>query len=103
MRLYLCTTDTGCSEFLFTTDQERATQLFTTYLFLAEVEPSTVSISELTLATVPSEHRRHLESALAQGIEAFASYELGRGWVMCLIQHRFDQLSAAASKRDVQC
>ena len=103
MRLYLCTTDTGCSEFLFTTDEERATQLFTIYLFLAEAEPATVSVSELTRATVPPEHQLHLEEALAQGTEAFASYELGKGWVMCIIQQKFDQLSAAAGKGGVQC
>lgn len=75
-------------------------QLFTTYFGLAGVRPTKVSIRELTLATVIPEHRQHLEAALAQGIEAFATYEPASGWVMQLIQHRFDQLSNAAGEED---
>ena len=98
MRLYQCTTDTGCSEFLFTTDEQRAIQLFTTYIALAEVGPTGLSIRGVTLATELPERRQHLAEALAHGIEGFASYELGSGWDMVLVQTRFDQLSDAAKE-----
>lgn len=98
MRLYFCTTDTGCSEFLFTTDEQRAIQLFTTCVVLSEGRPTRCSIREVTLATELPERRQHLAEALAHGIEGFASYELGSGWEMVLVQTRFDQLSNAAGE-----
>ena len=98
MRLYHCTTDTGHSEFLFTTDEQRAIQLFATYVVLSEGEPTGLSIREVTLVTELPERRQHLAEALAHRIEAFASYELGSGWEKVLVQTRFDQLSNAAGE-----
>ena len=98
MRLYHCTTDTGCSGFLFAIDEQRAVQLFATYVVLSEERPTGLSIREVTLATELPERRQHLAEALAHGIEAFASYELGSGWEMTLVQTRFDQLSNAAGE-----
>ena len=96
MRMYFLTTDTGCFEFLFTTDEQRAIQLFSIYVVLVKARPRKMWFTELTPDTVIPEHREHLREALSQGVEAFGSYEDGKGWVMRLVQDRFDELSEAA-------
>jgi hypothetical protein len=102
MRLYFFTTDNGCFEFLFTTDEQRAIQLFSIYVVLGKVQPTRMWFSELTPTTVIPEHRQHLEEALARQVEAFASYERPNGWVMVLAQDRFDQLSHEAGEGGVR-
>ena len=44
MRLFFCSTDVGCFEFLFTTDEQRATELLGIYIVLAKMNPSKLAI-----------------------------------------------------------
>ena len=100
MKLYFLSTDVGCFEFLFTTDETRATQLFGIYTILAKVRPSQLWFTELTPDTVIPAHRDHLELALASGLEGFASFEEGTGWVIRPVQQEFDQLAKDAGDGD---
>ena len=102
MKLYFCSTDVGCFEFLFTTDEQRATQLFGIYIVLAEFRPSKLWFTELTPETVVPAHREHLREALSQDLEGFASYEDGVGWAIRSVQQEFDDLSADANAGGVQ-
>ncbi len=102
MRLFFCSTDTGCFEFLFTTDEQRAIQLFSIFVVLAKVRPTRMWFNELTSETVIPEHREHLREAQSRGVEAFASYEDRNGWVMRLVQDRFDELSEVATEGGVE-
>ena len=103
MRLYFFTTDTGCFEFLLTTDEQRAIQLFAIYVVLGKAKPTKMWFTEMTPDTVIPEHLQHLEEALAYGFESFASYEHGNGWVMVPVQRTFDQLSNEAGEGAVRC
>lgn len=96
MKLYFFTTDTGCFEYLFTTDEQQAIQTFAVYLVLSKIPVSRMWFSEITPVTVIPAHRDHLEEALARGIEAFGTYQPGEGWGMQSVQDRFDELSAAS-------
>ena len=98
MRCFFCSTDVGCFEFLFCTDQERATQLFAIYIVLAKAQPSKLWFTELTPDTVIPSHRDHLREALSWGLEGFASYEEGQGWIIRPVQDEFDQLADEASE-----
>lgn len=98
MKLFFCSTDVGCFEFLFTTDEQRATELLGIYIVLAKINPSKLWFTELTPETVVSTHRNHLREALSWGFEGFASYEDGKGWVIRRVQDEFDQLAADASE-----
>jgi hypothetical protein len=100
MKLYFLSTDVGCFEFLFTTDDTRATQLFAIYITLAKLRPSKLWFTELTLDTVIPAHREHLKHALLWGSEGFASYEEGSGWIIRPLQQEFDQLSDDAGEGD---
>lgn len=98
MKLFFCSTDVGCFEFLFTTDQQRATELLGIYIVLAKLSPSKLWLTELTPDTVIAPHSEHLREALSWGLEGFASYEDGKGWVIRPVQDEFDQLAADASE-----
>lgn len=93
MKLFFISTDTGCFEYLFTTNEQRAVQTFAIYLMLAKSPVSRMSFTEVTPSSVMPEHRDHLRKALSQGLEAFGSYQAGKGWMLRLVQHRFDELS----------
>ena len=93
MKLFFCSTNSGCFEFLFTTDEQRAIQLFSIYVVLAKAGPAKMWFNELTTTTVIPAHLEHLQTALSLGVEAFGSFDEKEGWVMCLVQDRFDQLS----------
>jgi len=96
MKLYFCSTDVGCFEFLFTTDEQRATEVFAIYIVLAKLRPSKLWFTELTPDTVVPSHREHLMHALSKGIEGFGSYEDSTGWVIRPVHAEFDQLSGDA-------
>lgn len=102
MKLFFCATDVGCFEFLFTTDEQRATQLFGTYIVLAKLKPKRLWFSELTAETVLPSQREHLREALARGIEGFASYEEDTGWIIRPVEQQFDKLAEDASEEDGQ-
>jgi hypothetical protein len=93
MRCFFCSTDVGRFEFLFCMDEERATQLFAVYTVLANVRPSKLWFTEITASTVTPSHRDHLREALSRGVEGFASYEDGKGWIIRPVQQEFDQLA----------
>lgn len=93
MKLFFCSTDVGSFEFLFTTDEQRATELFGIYIVLSKLRPSKLRFAELTPWAVNPKHREHLLEALSRGIEGFASHEEGNGWVIRPVQAEFDQLS----------
>ena len=92
MRLFFCSTDVGCFEFLFTTDEQRATELLGIYIVLAKINPSKLWFTELTPETVIPTHRQHLREALSWGLEGFASHDDGKRWVIRPVQDEFDQL-----------
>ena len=96
MKLFFCSTDVGCFEFLFTTDEQRAIELLGIYIVLAKINPSKLWFTELSPGTVIPSHRTHLQEALSWGLEGFASYEEGKGWVIRPVQDEFDQLSEDA-------
>jgi hypothetical protein len=98
MRLFFCSTDVGCFEFLFTTDEQRATELLGIYIVLAKINPSKLWFTELTPETVVSAHRDDLREALSWGLEGFASYEDGKGWGIRPVQDEFDQLVEDAAE-----
>lgn len=98
MRLFFCFTDVGCFEFLFTTDDQRATELIGIYIVLAKLNPSKLWFTELSPETVIPSHREHLQEALSWGLEGFASYEEGKGWVIRPVQDEFDHLSTDAGE-----
>jgi hypothetical protein len=98
MKLFFCSTDVGCFEFLFTPDEQRAIELLGIYIVLAKIYPSMLWFTELTPETVIPSHRDHLREALSWGLEGFASYEDGRGWVIRPVQQEFDQLAEDASE-----
>jgi len=100
MRCFFCSTDVGCFEFLSCSDEERAIQLFAVFTVLAKVRPSKLWFTELTPDTVIPSHRDHLREALSWGLEGFASYEDGEGWIIRPVQHEFDQLAADANEGD---
>jgi len=102
MKLFFCSTDVGCFEFLFTTDEQRATQLFAIYVVLAKTQPSKLWFTEISSDTVIPAQREHLREALSRRIEAFASYEDDNGWVMRLVEDKFDDLSADANEGSVK-
>lgn len=102
MRLFFCSTDVGCFEFLFTTDEQRATELLGIYIVLAKINPSKLWFTELTSETVVPAHRDHLREALSWGLEGFASYEDGKGWVIRAVQDEFDKLVEDAVMRIFQ-
>jgi hypothetical protein len=77
MKLYFLSTDVGCFEFLFTTDDTRATQLFAIYVALAKLRPSKLWFTEITVDAVIPPHRDDLKHALSWGSEGFASYGTG--------------------------
>ena len=103
MRLYFCSSDVGCFQFLFTTDDQRASQLFTIYLVLARLQPTVVGINELTPESMLPDDQEDLREALSRGIEAFASFEPGEGWVVQSIQETFQALSDEAGGGGQQC
>ena len=96
MKLFFCSTDVGCFEFLFTTDEQRAVELLGIYIVLAKINPSKLWFAELTPDTVVAAHRQHLREALTWGLEGFASYQDREGWVIRPVQDEFDQLAADA-------
>lgn len=98
MKLFFCSTDVGCFEFLFTSDHQRATELLGIYIVLAKLSPSKLWLTELALDTVSPPHRQHLREALSWGLEGFASYEDGAGWAIRPVQDEFDELVADASE-----
>lgn len=98
MKLFFCSTDVGCFEFLFTTDEQRAAELFGIYIVISKLNPSKLWFSELTADSVVPSHREHLREALSRGLEGFASYEEGSGWVIRGVQHEFDQLAEDADE-----
>jgi hypothetical protein len=98
MRLFFCSTDVGCFEFLFTTDEQRATELLGIYIVLAKINPSKLWFTELTPETVVPAHRDDLREALSWRLEGFASYEDGKGWVIRPVQDEFDQLVEDAAE-----
>lgn len=98
MKLFFCSSDVGCFEFVFTTDVERATQLFSIYIVLGKIRPSKLWFTELTESTVTPDQRDHLREALSRGVEGFASYEEGAGWVIRPVQAEFDRLSTEAGE-----
>lgn len=93
MKLFFCSTDVGCFEFLFTTDEQRAVELLGIYIVLAKINPSKLWFTELSPNTVIPSHRTHLQEALSWDLEGFGSYEEGTGWVIRPVQNEFDQLS----------
>jgi hypothetical protein len=93
MKLYFFTTDTGFFEYLFTTDEQQAVQTFAIYLVLSKTPVSKMWFTEVTTSSVGCEYREHLREALSQCIEAFGSYQTGKGWELRLVQNRFDELS----------
>jgi hypothetical protein len=93
MKLFFCSTDVGCFEFLFTTDEQRATELLGIYIVLAKINPSKLWFTELTPDTVIPAQRQHLREALSWDLEGFASYEDGKGWLIRPVQDEFDQLA----------
>lgn len=97
MKLFFCFTETGCFEFLFTTDEQRAIQLFSIYVALAKDGLTKIRVKELTQDTVIPAHHKHLREALALDVEAFGSLDEEKGWVMHLVDDRFDQLSEVAA------
>jgi len=64
MKLFFCSTDVGCFEFLFTTDEQRATELLGIYIALAKINLTKLWFTELTPDTVVSAHRLHRRNAL---------------------------------------
>jgi hypothetical protein len=100
MKLFFCSSDVGCFEFVFTTDVERATQLFSIYIVLGKVRPSKLWFTELTADRVIPAHREHLREALSRDIEGFGSYEDGVGWIIRPVQQEFDELAAEADAGD---
>jgi hypothetical protein len=98
MKLFFCSTDVGCFEFLFTTDEQRAVELLGIYIVLAKINPSKLWFTELTPETVIPSHRKQLSEALSWGLEGFASYEDKKGWIIRPVQVEFDQLAEDASE-----
>lgn len=101
MKLFFCASDAGCFVFLVTTDEQRASELFSIYIALAKINPSRLWFRELTPNTVIPAHREHLKQVLSWGLEGFASYEGGRGWEIRPVQDEFDQLVEDAGEGDV--
>ena len=100
MKLFFCSTDVGCFEFLFTTNEQRAVELLGIYIVLAKINPSKLWFTELTPETVIPAHRDDLREALSWRLEGFASYEDGEGWVIRPVQDEFDQLVDNAGEVD---
>lgn len=97
MRLFTCSTDKGSVHFVFTTDEERARQLFAIHIVLGNDRPSKFWLGEATVDTVLPGQRDHLRTALSQGLEAFSTYSEQDGWVMHPVQDTFDQLTEQAA------
>ena len=100
MKLFFCSTDVGCFEFLFTTDEQRATELLGIYIVLAKLNPTKLWFTELSPETVVPSHREHLREALSWGLEGFATYAEEKGWVIRPIQDEFDNLAEDANEGD---
>lgn len=93
MRLFFCSTDVGCFEFLFCEDQEEAIQLFAIYMVLAKVHPSKLWVSKIAPHMVVPSRRIHLCEALSRGVKGFASYDGQGHWLIRSTQETFDALS----------
>ena len=98
MKLFFCSTDVGCFEFLLTTHEQRAIELLGIYIVLAKVNASKLWFTELSPQTVGPAHREHLREALSWGLEGFASFEDGKGWVIRPVQDEFDRLVEEATE-----
>ena len=95
MKMFLCATQ-GSFEFLVTTDEDRAFQLYAMYLALRKSGSSKAWVRELIPGKVIPPHATHLWEALSGFVEGFLHYQDGKGWMIQPIEQEFDQLSADA-------
>lgn len=95
MKMFFCATQ-GSFEFLVTTDEDRAFQLFAMYLALGKPGSSTAWVRELEPGKVIPPQASHLWGALSGVVEGFLRFQDGEGWVVQPIEQEFDQLSANA-------
>ena len=95
MKMFLCATQ-GRFEFLVTTDEDRAFQLYAMYLALGKQGSTRAWVRELIPGKVIPPHATHLWDALSGFVEGFLHYHDGEGWVVLPIEQEFDQISVDA-------
>ena len=99
MKMFFCATQ-GSFEFLVTTDEDRAFQLFAMYLALGKPGSSKAWVRELVPGKVIPPNANHLWEALSGPVEGFLRYQDGEGWAVLPIQQEFDQLVEDANVGD---
>lgn len=95
MKMFLCATQ-GSFEFLVTTDEDRAFQLYAMYLALRKPGSSRAWVRELIPGKVIPPRATPLWNALSGFVEGFLHYHDGDGWVVQPIEQEFDKLFADA-------
>lgn len=100
MKMFFCAT-LGSFEFLVTTDEDRAFQLFAMYLALGKAGSSRAWVRELVPGKVIPPHATDLWGALSGPVEGFLRYQDGEGWVVQAIQQEFDRLAEHATNGEV--
>lgn len=94
MHIFCGSTDAGSFDLLLTTDRERAVQLFAIHMTLAKVQATRMTVREISTDPEIGAHPEGLNDILAQGLEAFLTYDLDQGWMAYPVVARFDALSA---------
>lgn len=97
MKIFLCATQ-GSFEFLVTTDEDRAFQIYATYLALGKPGSTKAWVRELIPGQVIPPHATPLWDTLSGFVEGFLHHQDDEGWVVRPIEQEFDRLSANASE-----
>jgi hypothetical protein len=99
MKLYFLATDTGCAEFLFADNEDRAVEVFSIYAVLSRIRLARFWFREIVPDALPPQSREDLLGALSENIEGFGHLENGTGWVIHPVEAKFDRVAADASER----
>jgi hypothetical protein len=89
VKLHFFATDTGVYQFVFAPTDQRAVELFSLYLVLAEVQPSRFWFREMRPGQLMDPHREPLRDALSRGVEGFGEYTGGRRWTIRSLEEEF--------------
>lgn len=89
MKLHFFATDTGVYRFVFAATDQRAVDLFSLYLILAELPPSKFWLREMRVEQLVEPHGEALRDALSRGIEGFGEYRGGTGWTIRSLEEEF--------------
>lgn len=89
MKLHFFATDTGVYRFVFAHNDQRAVELFSLYLILAEIQPSKFWLREMRPDQLVDPHKEPLREALSRGIEGFGEYIGGKRWEIRSLEDEF--------------